>query len=228
MSMSASASVHSRTVFPARNVQQKNASTSTDPERWVDDHGDYLFSYATFRMRDPLKSQDAVQETFLAALKSGRSFAGKSVERGWLLGILKNKIHDSFRKAGRETSFTDLGFYEDEERANFAICGLHRGGWVHDRAPTDWQNPGEHLDREEFWRTFRACSSKLPTNISRAFLLREVDGLESRTICEMLNISESNLWVMLHRARMALRRCLETNWFNPNKTTVHELNKGNP
>src|SRR5277367_2847161 len=79
--------------------------------------------------------------------------------------------------------------------------------------PQEWPSPGASLDSEVFWQTFRDCSNKLPKNVGTVFTLREIDGIESREICAMLNVSESNLWVMLHRARMALRRCLETNWF---------------
>jgi RNA polymerase sigma-70 factor (ECF subfamily) len=189
----------------------------SDPERWVELYGDYLFKYALMRLRDPTKAEDAVQETFLAALKGGKSFAGRSAEKSWLVGILKNKIYDHFRKASRETSFTDLEFYSDEESDRFVADGLGKGGWIHERGPLDWPNPGEGLDNEAFWKTYRDCAGKLPKNISTVFNLKEVDGLESKEVCAMLNISENNLWVMLHRARMALRRCLETNWFEKNR-----------
>ena len=190
----------------------------SDPERWVDEHGDYLFKYALIRMRDPVKAEDMVQETFLAALKGGKTFQGRSAEKSWLVGILKNKIFDHFRKASRETSFTDLEFYSDEEGERFIPDGPFKDGWIHDAGrdlgPMEWStDAGAGLDSDAFWKTFQNCSSKLPKNIAAAFLLREVDGVESKEICSMLNISESNLWVMLHRARMALRRCLETNWF---------------
>ena len=185
----------------------------SDPERWVDEHGDYLFKYALSRLRDPLKAEDAVQETFLAALKGGKSFQGRSAEKSWLVGILKNKVCDHYRKAVRETSFTDLEFYKDEEGDRFVQEGMFKDGWIHEVGPQEWNSPGASLDSEVFWQTYRDCSNKLPKNIATVFTLREVDGVESKEICTMLNISESNLWVMLHRARMALRRCLETNWF---------------
>ena len=187
----------------------------SDPERWVELYGDYLFKYALLRLRDAAKAEDAVQETFLAALKGGKSFAGRSAEKSWLVGILKNKIYDYYRKASRETSFTDLEFYADEESERFVADGLGKDGWIHTAGPQEWPNPGESLDNERFWQTFRDCSEKLPKNIAAAFNLRELDGIEAREICALLNISESNLWVMLHRARMALRRCLELNWFGP-------------
>lgn len=187
----------------------------SDPERWVDDHGDYLFKYALLRLRDESKAEDAVQETFLAALKGGKSFAGRSAEKTWLVGILKNKISDYFRKASRETPFTDLEFFQDEERDGFAQEGILKGSWNPDSTPADWSpNPGANLDNEAFWKAFRDCAARLPKNINLAFCLREIDDTDSREVCRILNISEANLWVMLHRARMALRKCLETNWFN--------------
>jgi RNA polymerase sigma-70 factor (ECF subfamily) len=191
----------------------KPSPVLSDPERWVELHGDYLFKYAVLRLRDTVKAEDAVQETFLAALKGGKSFAGRSAEKSWLVGILKNKICDHYRKASRETPFTDLEFYTDEESGRFEAGDTRGGGWIHELGPRDWPNPGESLDNEKFWRAYHDCSGKLPKNVAAAFNLRELDGVESKEICSLLNISESNLWVMLHRARMALRRCLEKNWF---------------
>jgi RNA polymerase sigma-70 factor (ECF subfamily) len=151
-----------------------------------------------------------VQETFLAALKGGQSFAGRSAEKSWLVGILKHKIMDYYRKASRETSFTDLEFYSDEESDRFIPDGLFKDGWIHDAGrelgPMEWSSdPGASLDSQAFWKTFHDCSSKMPKNVAAVFTMREVDGVESKEICRTLNISESNLWVMLHRARMALR-----------------------
>ena len=191
----------------------KPAPALSDPERWVELYGDGLFKYALMRLRDPAKAEDAVQETFLAALKGGKSFAGRSAERSWLIGILKNKICDYYRRASRETPFSDMEFYSDEESERFIPDGLFKNGWNHDLGPQEWSSPGASLDSEVFWQTFLECSKKLPKNVSTVFTLREIDGIESQEICALLNISENNLWVMLHRARMALRRCLETNWF---------------
>ncbi len=180
----------------------------------MEEHGEYLFKFAMVRLRDVAQAEDLVQETFLAALKAAQSFAGRSAERSWLAGILKHKILDHYRKAGRETSFTDLEFYSDEESDRFIPEGMFAGGWIHELGPMEWSSdPGASLDSAAFWKTFHDCSNRLPKNVSAVFTLREVDGVESKEICKLLNISENNLWVMLHRARMALRRCLETNWF---------------
>ena len=205
-------------VLGQSNALARGAPTGTgglsDPGRWMEEHGDYLFRYALVRTRDEARAEDMVQETFLAALKGGKSFGGRSAERTWLVGIMKNKLGDFFRKAGRETSFTDLGFYEHEDGDRFVPDGPSKGAWIHELGPSEWTpNPGAALDNQAFWRTFHDCAGKLPKAVNTAFCLREIDDLDTKEICIMLNISESNLWVMLHRARMALRRCLETNWF---------------
>ncbi|MBI1841409.1 MAG: sigma-70 family RNA polymerase sigma factor [Verrucomicrobia bacterium] len=200
-------------VDPAPPAAPRQGKLS-DPERWVDEHGDYLFKYAMTRVRDPARAEDLVQETFLAALKGGKSFEGRAAEKSWLIGILKNKVVDAYRKTSRESSFTDLEFYQDEERDRFVQEGLFKGSWDHDLGPQEWSaEAGGTLDSQEFWKAFHDCSSKLPKAISTAFLLRELDEMETPEICGVLGISENNLWVMLHRARMALRRCLEANWF---------------
>jgi len=185
-----------------------------DPDRWVDEYGEFLFKHALLRLRDPATAEDMVQETLLAAFRSGNSFAGKANAKSWLIGILKHKICDYYRAASRESSFTDLGFYADEESGRFISHGPFEGGWIHELGPVEWPaDPGAALDNEVFWKTFHDCASKLPAKIAAVFALREFDGMESKEICSTLGITEKNLWVMLHRARMALRRCLELNWF---------------
>ena len=114
-----------------------------------------------------------MQETFLAALKGKQSFAGRSAERTWLTGILKNKIFDHFRKAGRERTFTDLEFQTDAEDERFVAEGRLKGAWSPEHAPVEWPSPGASLDNEEFWKTFRACANKLPRNVAAAFTMRD-------------------------------------------------------
>jgi RNA polymerase sigma-70 factor, ECF subfamily len=183
---------------------------TADPERWVDQHGDYLYRYALLRVRRREIAEDLVQETFFAAVRTSDSFRGKSSERSWLCGILKNKVCDHFRKLGRETSFTDLEFLDDELSHKF----VPQGFWNHKDGPLEWKPEAEVvMHRVEFWETFRNCLSKLPERVADVFMLREMEEMETEQICRALNISPNNLWVMLHRARMALRECLETNWF---------------
>jgi RNA polymerase sigma-70 factor (ECF subfamily) len=181
-----------------------------DPERWVDEHGDCLYRYALTRVRKEELAEDLVQDTLLAAVRTHERFAGRSSERSWLVGILKNKVCDYFRKAGRETNFTDLEFFSDEHSQRFD----GEDYWIHELGPVEWKPEGEEaMKKAEFWQTLQECLGKLPERIAAVFIMREVDGVSSKEICETLNISEGNLWVMLHRARMALRQCLELNFF---------------
>jgi RNA polymerase sigma-70 factor (ECF subfamily) len=183
--------------------------TASHPEDWVDSYGDALFRFALTRVRKTEVAEDLVQETFLAALKESSPFASGSAQLTWLTGILRHKIADYFRKKARESSFTDLEFCEGEFSEKF-----HRGFWNHDLGPKDWgQNPEAALESGEFLQTLDHCLHKLPERVAAVFSLREIDETPGTEVCATLGISESNLWTMLHRARMALRECLEKNWF---------------
>jgi len=197
---------------PRKPEESAGTPGGLDPTRWVDEHGDYLFHFALSRVRDMVLAEDLVQDARLAALRGAERYEGRSTERTWLAGILRNKLLDHFRKAGRETSFTDMEFYEDEERKSFDNP-MFPDHWTAEAGPQEWGRIGESLDDEAFWETFHQCTRKLPEKVARVFLLREVDELETDEICASLQVTPNNLWVMLHRARMALRRCLEENWF---------------
>ena len=138
----------------------RGASSGVNPECWVDDHGDCLYRYALLRVRRPEVAEDLVQETLCAAVRTYSNFQGKSSERSWLCSILKNKICDYFRKLGRETSFTDLEFLNDEMSQKFIDQG-----WNHDLGPSEWKAEAQFIDRAEFWEIFRGCLSKLPARV---------------------------------------------------------------
>jgi RNA polymerase sigma-70 factor (ECF subfamily) len=181
---------------------------ATDAERWVDRHGDCLYRYALLRLRAPDLAADAVQETFLEALRGQASFAARSSERTWLIGILRHKILDHYRRSGREQAALGAIPHEDAFESNFD----RRGRWkVGTKA---WAGePSRTLETREFWDQFGRCLSRLPRSLADAFFLREVDGLRSEEIQELLGISPANLWARLHRARSLLRDCLESGWF---------------
>jgi RNA polymerase sigma-70 factor (ECF subfamily) len=198
------------------DAESVSPSGNLDPERWIDEHGDCLFHFALGRVRDPVVAEDLVQETLLSALKGAERYEGRSTERTWLVGILKNKVLDHFRKAGRETRFSDLEFFADSDEGSFE-SGDFPAHWNVASAPGEWEAAGSEMDREEFWGVFQRCTGQLPERIACAFVLREVEGMPSEEVCTTLKISPANLWVMLHRARMALRRCLEVHWFNTSR-----------
>jgi len=192
-----------------KNVVIKPAEL--DPSEWVDRYGNYLFRYAMLRLRDRSASEDLVQETFLAALKDRGSFSGGSSEATWLVGILKHKIADHYRHQAREAPLEDGDLREQSDP--YPFDGL--GHWV--SGPADWGgNPADRYREKKFLDQFTKCLSGLSPNHANAFTLREIEGEDTRTICKVLNVSETNLWVILHRARMQLRQCLETRWLNRN------------
>ena len=184
-------------------------------EKWLQEYGDSLFRYALLRVRDVGVAEDLVQETLLAALKARDRFQGQAAEGTWLIGIMKHKIADHFRRARREIPaqasndwFTEATFFETSD-----------GEWNSEHAPADWQtSPAQAAERNSFWKAFNECLAHMPARTASAFTLREVDGLRSEAICQVLGISLNNLWVMLHRARMHLRDCLETNWLKPSRS----------
>lgn len=193
------------------------STLQTDPMDWVDQYGDYLFRYAQFRVRDEAVAEDLVQETLLAALQAHNKFEGRGSERTWLTGILKHKIIDHFRKIAKQTQFDGVEGEEFEHDELFRQEGEWKGHFIPDNSPIEWgTNPAAMLEQSEFWETFQKCLSPLPPRIANAFTMREVDGISSEEICQMLEISANNLWVMLHRARAQLRRCIEVNWFRRN------------
>lgn len=189
-----------------------DGATEIDPATWVDQYGEALYKFAYFRVNNQALAEDLVQETFLSAIKAKERFSGRSSVKTWLTGILKNKVIDYYRKKNRNQSMQDIAnFYEREEAELFSEDGSWN--YDHDSVPADW-SPAQvsSLDRSEFMRAFHDCSQKLPERIRTIFLMREIDGLDTDTICAEMDITPQNLWTILHRARMALRACLEKNF----------------
>ena len=181
----------------------------SDPKEWVVLHGDYLFRWARFRTRDTRIAEDLVQETFLAALQARDRYQGRSSERTWLAGILKHKIMNYFYKASREKPVQYDGQMTDGSENPFNDQGNWQSPAI---GPREWTgDPSQILERKEFWDVLTRCLAELPPRLAQAFSLRELDDLDSKEICKILNVSATNLGVMLYRARSRLRRCLEIN-----------------
>lgn len=191
----------------------KATARSVAPERWLAEYGDALFSFTMLRVRARATAQDLVQETFLAALKARESFAGRSTERAWLFGILRNKLVDHYRRQSREAPLVEPGVSTPEEEGFFHTSGLGKDGWIIKVAPKTWEAPDESLMNKEFQMVFQECVSGLPEKVAQVFLRREVDEVPSEEVCKEFDITPNNFWVILHRARMAMRRCLEVHWF---------------
>jgi len=170
----------------------------------------YLLRVARLQLRDAALAEDVVQDTLAAALSAQASFTGKSSVKTWLTGILKHKIVDAIRRKQREpvaaSTLDDEADLEDFE-------GLFTANGAWQAPPADWGDPEDALSRRQFFDIMEFCLEKLPPNTARVFMMREVMELDSDEICKELRITANNLWVILYRARMSLRECLEQNWF---------------
>jgi RNA polymerase sigma-70 factor (ECF subfamily) len=166
----------------------------------------YLLRFASVQLRDGHAAEDAVQETLVAALAAEASFAGRSNLRTWLTGILKHKIVDAIRRARSQTA-REVALGSDED---FDALFDETGHWA--QMPV-WKNPDASLEQAEFFRTLEECLGHLPAKTAQAFMMREHLGFETDEVCKELGITPTHLWVLLYRARMALRQCLDKNWF---------------
>ena len=165
----------------------------------------YLLRYASLQLRDSHAAEDAVQETLVAALAGEASFAGRSNLRTWLTGILKHKIIDAIRRLTRESTMVPA------DTAEFDALFTENGHWVD--PPGAWADPDAALEQKRFFAALEACLARLPQKIAQVFMMREHLGLETGEICKELAITPTHCWVLLYRARMALRECLTKEWF---------------
>jgi len=182
---------------------------SADFRSQVEHQRAYLLRYAGTQLRNPDAAEDAVQETLLAALTAEASFGGRSNLRTWLTGILKHKIVDSIRKASREVS--SGSFDEDPEIEEFGYKFKGNGHWQD--PPAAWEDPDSALEQKQFRAELQKCLHGLPARTAQAFMMREHMGMETGEICKELDVTSTHCWVLLYRARMSLRRCLEATWF---------------
>jgi len=205
---------------------------SLDPTEWLSEHGDYLYRYALVRVRDTAAAEDLLQETLLAGMSSYQAHEGRSSERTWLVGIMKNRVVDYFRRLARRPEFQmsneedldDLGWFESE--------GAWRGHWREDQAPISWSFDGVVLlESREFWETLDRGLARLSPQMAIVLTLREIEGLSSEDICEILNVTPNYLLAVLHRGRAKLRHFLEAEWFrgrNPAPTSGRKDLKQTP
>jgi len=192
-------------------MTKRNNPVSPRPQtHWVEDYSDVLFKFACLRVGDRETAKDLVQETFLSALQNVESFRGESSPETWLTAILKNKIIDYYRKRKSaksvplidENGASELDKYFDEE-----------GEWKSSAGPVSWNASGYQILRsKEFLEILQKCLSKLSDHGRSVFVSKYLDELDSEEICKQLEVTTSNYWVIMHRAKLQLRQCIEKNW----------------
>lgn len=185
---------------------------NVDPSLWLDEYGDILYKYAVARVKSQELAEDLVQEALLSGIKAYDRFEGRCTVKTWLVGILKNKIIDHFRSVSRKGIPDDLDDKDVHTQNYFNSFGIWRvilENWA--------DSPDEILEKRDFYKVFEGCLGKLPEQSRKAFLMKMSGEKESAEVCNILGISSSNYWVLLYRARLALRECIEINWIQQNR-----------
>lgn len=189
-------------------------TNTLNPKHWIDRYADHLYHYAIARVYNSEIAEDLIQDCFLSAYKARESFKGESTERTWLFAILKRKIIDHYRK--RASKPTPLSLEEERSMDSGGYFSLEEGKegkWSEEHRPNKWGiNPETELESKEFYEIFLKCMAYLPDKWRAVFSMRNLEDISSKEVCKELNISSSNLWVIMHRARLQLRECLEDNW----------------
>lgn len=189
-------------------------NAAAELKRLFVEHRTDLVRFAALSLRDEALAEDVVQEAMMAALRSLEGFGGRSSLKTWLYAIVKRKVLDALRARRRETPLSQL--HDDNDSGDDDMLDRlfdERGHWHADHRPQRWTDPDESLEQEQFWAVFEICVRDLPVRPGRVFAMRELLGLDTEEICKELAITASNCWVLLHRARLRLRACLEARWF---------------
>ena len=189
-----------------------------DSQRWIDEHGDYLYRFALVRVYDSNVAEDLVQDTFLAALQGTRRESGPTAERRWMVGIIKHKIVDHFRRMAKEPLRDDSRSDVPSADDDFLVDGHWKPAAADSRGWPD--KPDTLLEQKQFWDALACCLDKLPPRTAQVFTLREMDEMDTEEICRLLHLTQTNLGVMLYRARKQLRNCLSTRYFGRTEEAV--------
>ena len=180
---------------------------SLDPSLWPEQYGEYLVNYARSKVSDHALAEDLVQDTFLAAWKGRKGFRGDCTERTWLTGVLRNKVIDHYRSAARRPTVREADVTISDDRADGGE------GWIESQPE---ESPGADpvviTEQREFMTILEQALAKLPELAGRAFRMREIQGYSTEEITRVLNITQGNLWVLIHRAKSALRNQMEMAW----------------
>lgn len=191
-----------------------NATYSLRDERYLSELREQMVRFAILQLSDAGLAEDAVQEALMGALKNADSFTGVSAFKTWVFAILKNKIADTLRRKQRNPSASDL-LHTSDDSGDDDLNALFnaKGFWHPHERPAPWRDPEQSMEDKHFWVVFEACLDNLPPRQARVFMMREFVELDTDEICTAVSLSISNLHVLLHRARLRLRECLENKWF---------------
>lgn len=177
------------------------------PEKWIERYADYLYNYTIVRVNDHIAAQEIISETLLSAWRSRENFRGKASERTWLTSILKRKIIDYYRRSQT---------LSEQKKVSYDFTNPeYERDWLEETiADEESQSAIDLMENEELRLAILDCFGKLNKQQATFFKLKTIENIDTETICKEYNITPSNLWVIVHRARKAMAECLEKNWFN--------------
>lgn len=186
-------------------LNKQKVINGLEPDLWVKRYADFLFNYGISRVNDPIIVEDLVQETFLSAVKSAKNFKGQSTEKTWLTAIFKRKIVDHYRKINSKKAKleTPMNRLSEERRAMIADGGVTEAFEVGDA----------EIERQELASALQSCIMDLKGNQLKVFQMKTIEQMDTEEICNELGISASNVWVLLHRARVQLKNCMKQKWY---------------
>ncbi|RLD40616.1 MAG: RNA polymerase subunit sigma-70 [Bacteroidetes bacterium] len=187
-----------------------NNTDLINPKLWISNYGDLLYNYAYSRLSSSTIAEDLLQDTFVSALKSMENFRGDSTEKTWLFSILKRKIIDYYRKSSTRNEIS-----ESKYKNPFKEDGFFEGHWDNNRGPSNWSNAADgQIHQNEFQAIMEMCLALLPEKHKAVFVLKVMEDIETNKVCKETGCTASNIWVILHRARLQLRECIEKNWID--------------
>lgn len=192
----------------------KAEDTILNPNEWVSKYSDELFSYAMYKTGKQELAEDLVQDTFLAGLKGIDTYKTLSSEKTWLFSILKHKIADHYRKASTRFEFSDTKLSSKDSDTSFLSSFFNEDGeWLENSVPHKWGSDNSlPIEEKEFQNVLSGCLGKLPENWHEVVKQKFIDENDAKEICKELNLTATNYWVIIHRAKLVLRKCLEINW----------------
>ena len=188
-------------------------SDDLNPQTWLDEYGDYLYSYAFLKVKDRHVAEDLVQETLLAAITAKENFTNRSSVRTWLTSILKHKVVDHFRRQGRVVSLSELIDQDNEDNLDYLF--KTNGSWI--EKPEPFPDPESTFQQKQFWKIFQQCLAGLKPRQAEVFIAKEIHGMNNEEIGKQLTITPTNAWVLIHRARLSLIKCLKAHWIEKGK-----------
>lgn len=206
---------HAQQTQPSSDLP--NAAINWTNPAFLDELRAQMLKFATLQLRDAHLAEDAVQEALIGAMNNAASFKQAASLKTWVFAILKNKIADTLRQRQRLVEASRL-LGSDQDDENLDELFDRKGFWQPDERPGRWNGADTAMEDKQFWQVFEACLTHLPVQQARVFMMREFIELESHEVCAALDITVSNLHVILYRARLRLRECLEDRWFQGAKT----------